>query len=114
MKFRNEIPYGFWQAVCILHRSWGDHTHRTLNVFPREEPCIDVEHYSGPYDSLSSITQFRVTTDAFIDLKRCRAIIGSPYWGGRSTFKWEVTDELDRLYWETIAPRFEARTWGRE
>lgn len=112
--FRNEEPYGVWQAICVLRRFWGDTTHRTLNTFPREEPCIDVEYYSGPYDSLSSTSYFRVTKEAAEWLKKHHLIIGEPYWGGRSTYKFVVTEELVYEYNNTIAPRFETRTWGRD
>lgn len=111
-EFRNEVPFGFWQAVCVLKREWGDATHRTLNTFPREHPCIDVEYYSGPYDSLSSIAHFSVTEEAAEELKARRLVVGDPYWGGRSTFKFITTDALEREYHETIAPRFKTRTWG--
>jgi hypothetical protein len=112
--FRNDEPFGCWQAVCLLHRSFGDCTHRTLNTFPREEPCIDVEHYTGPYDSLSSTARFRVTPEAAQWLKEQHLVIGDPYWGGRSTYKFVTTERLEPLYYDTIAPRFDTRTWGRD
>jgi hypothetical protein len=111
--YRNEDPFGAWQAICLLYRSWGDCTRRTLNTFPREAYCIDVGYFTGPYDSWSSCARFQVTSDAVDYLKQHHLVIGEPYWGGRSTFKFLPTEQLALEYHNTIAPRFEARTWGR-
>ena len=113
-EFRNEAPYASsWIAICLLHREWGDSSRRFLQNFPRKEPCVEIHHFSGPYDSLSSIVRFSVTQEVTDWLKRERLVIGEPKWGYRSTFTFEPTEELTTMFDNTIAPRFQARTWGR-
>lgn len=111
--FRNEVPIAsVWQAVCLLWRDWGDATRRTLATFPRDEPSVDIYHFRGPYDSLSGIVHFRVTKEVADELKQSRLVQGVPKWGYTSEFEFLPTDELNRVYHDTIAPRFSARTWG--
>jgi hypothetical protein len=114
VKFRNEHPYAsVWQAICLLHREWGDSSQRFLSTFPRDEPSIDIHYFHGPYDSLSSTVHFQITPEVAEELRSSRLVRGQPKWGYTSDLTWLPTDELDRIFYETCLPRFQARTYGR-
>lgn len=111
-KFRNELPItSAWKAICLLHRDWGDGSVRVLTTFPGREPTIDVNHFSGPYDSLSRTDYFQVSPQVAQYIKDEHLVIGKPQWGYRSSFTFVTTDELEAAYNNTIAPKFPSSVW---
>lgn len=52
-----------------------------LRVHNPDTPCVAVENYCGPYESLSDTTYFLVTPRVVSEIRDNHWVSGTPHWG---------------------------------
>lgn len=113
-----------WQSKCVNTEAIDDvfellgllkaqrRKRGILTLYDPNTPCVAVESFLGPYESLSDTTYFPVTPRVVSEIRDNHWVSGTPHWGytndkklrlndlGESAFYShlkELTDRIERL-----------------